>query len=58
MMLFFARQPSADPTGLVLTAVEASRQRAQRQFRARLARDAAARLLALSRPSAAARRND
>jgi hypothetical protein len=41
-----------DPAGLILTAMEAARQRAQAAARTRAARAAAARLLSASRPAA------
>lgn len=53
MMLLFAAPAAADPPGLILTSAEADRERARRLFRARLASDAAARLLALARRPAA-----
>ena len=52
-MLFFAEPQPPEPCGLILTPAEAARQRARRLSRARLASDAAARLLALARRPAA-----
>ncbi|HEV2865956.1 MAG TPA: hypothetical protein VGX37_05535 [Allosphingosinicella sp.] len=52
-MLFFAAPSAADPSGLILSAAEAARQRARGLARARLAHDCALRLIALARRPAA-----
>ncbi|MBD0272305.1 MAG: hypothetical protein ICV73_10280 [Acetobacteraceae bacterium] len=52
-MLFFAAPAAADPSGLILSAAEAARQRARGLARARLAQDSAFRLIALARRPAA-----
>jgi hypothetical protein len=47
MTMLFANQRDLHSKALILSATEAARQRAARRIKARLARDAAARLLAV-----------